>query len=191
NVAADAGVKGARSQFPVLRLPPLREVAGLVARAGSGLAGTTPVAWEELGIRLAARTVRLAGGLAPDQQPIPAGATARVTRAIRTIERHPDARLTIAALARQAGVGPFHFLRIFQLLTGVTPHQFILRMRLREAAIRLALEPVKILDLAFDCGFGDVSNFNHAFLAEFGVSPRAYRRRAAGESGDSPKTATR
>ncbi|MGE5321634.1 MAG: helix-turn-helix domain-containing protein [Actinomycetota bacterium] len=33
-----------------------------------------------------------------------------------------------------------------------------------------------MVDIALDCGFGDISNFNHAFHAEFGVSPRSYRR---------------
>ena len=41
--------------------------------------------------------------------------------------------------------------------------------------MRLAEEPARILDIALDCGFGDVSNFNRAFRAEFGVTPRAYR----------------
>ena len=50
---------------------------------------------------------------------------------------------------------------------------------LDEAARRLAAEPHKILEIALDCGFGDVSNFNRAFRAEFGASPRAYRRQAA------------
>lgn len=47
--------------------------------------------------------------------------------------------------------------------------------RLREAAMRIALEPGRILDIALDSGFGDVSNFNRAFRSEFGMSPRAYR----------------
>jgi AraC-like DNA-binding protein len=51
-------------------------------------------------------------------------------------------------------------------------------MRLRRAAVRIASERAKILDIALDCGFGDVSNFNRAFRAEFGVSPRIYRRSA-------------
>jgi len=50
------------------------------------------------------------------------------------------------------------------------------RARLRKAALRLAAEPAKVIDIAFDSGFGDVSNFNRSFRAEFGVSPRAYRR---------------
>jgi methylphosphotriester-DNA--protein-cysteine methyltransferase len=62
-------------------------------------------------------------------------------------------------------------------LTSTTPHQYLLRLRLRRAAIRLKREPTRILDIALDCGFGDVSNFNHAFRAEFGVSPRVYRSR--------------
>jgi methylphosphotriester-DNA--protein-cysteine methyltransferase len=61
---------------------------------------------------------------------------------------------------------------------GVPPHQYILRLRLRHAATRLAVEPGNVLDISFDTGFGDVSNFNRAFRAEFGVSPRLYRRGA-------------
>jgi len=57
----------------------------------------------------------------------------------------------------------------------VTPHQYVLRARLREAAMRLAVEHARVIDIALDCGFGDVSNFNRAFRAEFGVSPRVYR----------------
>jgi AraC-like DNA-binding protein len=55
-----------------------------------------------------------------------------------------------------------------------------MRARLREAAMRLVDEPAKILDIALDCGFGDVSNFNRAFRTEFGVSPRAYRAQSKG-----------
>ena len=54
-------------------------------------------------------------------------------------------------------------------------HVDAMRARLREAAIRLAGRPGKVVDVALDCGFGDVSNFNRAFRAEFGVSPTRYR----------------
>ena len=73
----------------------------------------------------------------------------------------------------------FHFLRTFRQVTGVTPHQCLLRTRLREAAISLATQPDKVLEIALASGFDDLSNFNHAFRAEFGVSPRAYRRAPA------------
>jgi AraC-like DNA-binding protein len=61
-------------------------------------------------------------------------------------------------------------------VTGITPHQYVRRARLREAGMRLVAEPGKVLDLALDSGFGDVSNFNRAFRAEFGMSPIAFRR---------------
>jgi AraC-like DNA-binding protein len=69
-------------------------------------------------------------------------------------------------------------LRTFESVTGVTPHQYILRTRLRDAAIRVATGQDKILDVAFDSGFGDVSNFNRAFRGEFGVNPLSYRHTA-------------
>jgi len=132
--------------------------------------------WEELSVQLAAQTVQLMHGLEPSAGNVPPSTLARVSRAVRAIERNPHARLTLASLAREAGLSPYHFLRTFEHLTGLTPHQFILRARLREAAIRLVNGRAKILDVALDCGFGDVSNFNRAFSGEFGVSPRAYRR---------------
>jgi AraC-like DNA-binding protein len=131
--------------------------------------------WEELGVRLAARAVQLAGGF-PGPPAAPPGALARVTHTIRMIERDRGASHTLASLAREARLSPYHFLRTFERLTGTTPHQYVLRVRLAAAAMRLAAEPGKIVDIALDCGFGDVSNFNRAFRAEFGVSPRAYRR---------------
>ncbi len=103
-------------------------------------------------------------------------ATARVTRAVRRIERDPGDGLSPSELAREARLSPYHFLRTFWRLTGVTPHQYVLRMRLREAAVRLAAGPGRVADVAFDSGFGDVLNFNHAFRAEFGVSPHACRQ---------------
>jgi AraC family transcriptional regulator len=58
----------------------------------------------------------------------------------------------------------------------VTPHQYLLRLRLQRAAFRLRIEPAKVVDIALESGFGDVSNFNRSFRAEFGVTPRIWRK---------------
>jgi AraC family transcriptional regulator len=179
-LAFDAQTRSEHSDFRVLRLPPLRALSPLVARASAALAEPDAVPWEELSLEVAARTVQLASGVSHPVSDAPPSTVARVTRAVRMIERNPHAKLTLASLARQAGLSPYHFLRTFQQLTGLTPHQYILRARLREAAMRLVAEPEKVLDIALDCGFGDVSNFNRAFRSEFGVSPRAFRRKANG-----------
>lgn len=149
----------------------VREVSGFVARVCRGMAGLSEMNWEELAVQLGARALELANdGKQPDED-VAASTLARVTRSVRAIERAEGA-LSLAVMARVAGLSPYHFLRTFERLTGVTPHRYVRRMRLREAAVRLAREKAKVLDIAFDCGFGDVSNFNRAFLEEYGMSPR-------------------
>jgi AraC family transcriptional regulator len=179
-LAVDVGEHNPRRFFQVFRLPPLRELSPVVARACTGLVGGGAVSWrqmvwEELSLQLAAQALHLANGGTPNWGGAPPSTVARVTRAIRRIERHPESGVSVEALAREAKLSPYHFLRTFQTLTGVTPHQYVLRMRLREAAVRLAAEPGQVLEIAMDCGFGDVSNFNRNFRTEFGVSPRVYR----------------
>jgi AraC family transcriptional regulator len=174
-IASDAGVKKSDRGFRLLRLPPLRELSSLIARARAGLEYSADTPWEELSVELAAATVRAERGISSHTENAPPSAIARVTRSVRAIERSPDGALGLGALAREARLSPYHFLRTFERVTGVTPHQYVMRARLREAAIRLVAEPAKVLDLALDCGFPDVSNFNHAFRREFGVSPTDYR----------------
>ena len=175
-LAVDAGARGSNVRFSVPRLPPLRQLSPLVARAGAGLVGADDIPWEEFALSLAAGTIKLAAGAPSSQTGLPLNAEARVTRAVRTIDRHPDAALRLGQLARQAGLSPYYFLRTFKWLTGITPHQYVLRTRLRAAASRLTTGTEPVLDIALDCGFGDVSNFNRAFRHEFGVSPRVFRQ---------------
>jgi len=174
-LAVDAAVVRGRPNFSVLRLPALQPLSGIVARASAGLIGARDSYWEELSMQLAAETMELTNGQSPKGVNPTPSTVARVTRAVRMIERKTDMELSLRDLAREAGLSPYHFLRTFQQVTGVTPHQYIRRMRLREAAARLAAHKDKILDIALDSGFGDVSNFNRAFRAEFGVPPRTYR----------------
>jgi AraC-like DNA-binding protein len=119
------------------------------------------------------------GDLEPRKPRGEPAALQRVTDVVRLMEREPDGQqaLTLRALADAAGLSPYHFLRTFSAITGTTPHQFILRARLRRAAVRLRVEDTRILDIALDSGFDDLSNFNRAFRAEFGASPRGYRQR--------------
>ena len=175
-LASDAGARGGGVRFRTSALPPLRPLSSLVARAEAGVADVADVPWEECALALAERAVTLAAGLSPGRTGLPLNAEARVSRAVRTIDRHSHAALPLAQLARQAGLSPYHFLRTFKSVTGVTPHQYVLRARLRDAAWRLASGSDRILDIALDTGFGDVSHFTRAFRAEFDVSPRGFRR---------------
>ena len=132
----------------MLRLPPLRELSSLIARARAGLEYSADTPWEELSVELAAATVRAERGISSRGENAPPSAIARVTRSVRAIERRPDGALGLGSLAREAGLSPYHFLRPFERLTGITPHQYVRRARLRDAASRLAAEREKVLDIA-------------------------------------------
>ena len=176
-IAADAGVRRGERRFGRAYLPPLRALSPFATRAAAAIAVPLDVSWEELSIEMAGAAVLLTAGASPSRTAAPAAAVARVTRTVRRIEREPGARWTLAQLAADARQSPFHYLRTFQQFVGVTPHQFILRARLRAAAVQLLADDAKVIEVALGAGFGDVSNFNAAFRSEFGVSPRAYRAR--------------
>jgi AraC family transcriptional regulator len=155
-----------------------RVCAGIPAVDGPVLRpirSTDNAEWEEIGVELARRTLELAHDVTPTAATSPA-AEARITRIVRMIEAHPEEEYKLSALAREAGLTPFHLIRLFQHLTGLTPHQYVRRARLRWAATRLAVDLSRVLDIALDSGFADISNFNHAFRAEFNMNPTAHRR---------------
>ena len=66
-------------------------------------------------------------------------------------------------------------------MLGVTPHQYLVRSRLRHAARLLADEDSPITDIAYDVGFGDLSNFVRTFHRAAGVSPRRFREASRGD----------
>jgi AraC family transcriptional regulator len=166
---------GQRIRFKVPRLPPIRALAPLVAKASTILAGDDPIVCEEFSAQVAARAIEVAQGVNPSQACSPPSSWARVARVVRMIENEEDIPQDLNSLALVAGWSPYHFLRTFEEVTGATPHQYLIRVRLRRAAIFLRSEPTRISDIALRCGFGDISNFNRTFRAEFGVTPRTYR----------------
>jgi AraC family transcriptional regulator len=174
-LASDLG-GDCRQPLGVPRLPPLRALAPVVAASAANITGSADLPWEDLGVELAASAIASTRGVTPSYR-APLNAEARVTRIVRSVDRSPEAQWTLNRMARDAGLSPYHFLRTFERLTGATPHQYILRARLREAALRLVSRGDRVLDIALECGFGDLSNFNRSFRAEFGLSPRAYRVR--------------
>ena len=172
-LAEDAGA--ARTRFQVARLPPIRALSPLVSKASVLLAGAASEAYEELSIQVAAQAIQIARGVTPGGAGADASSLSRVTRVVRMIDNDSDTPHDLNSLAKIARLSRYHFLRTFAALTGTSPHQYLLRVRLRRAAFRLRTERTRILDIALGCGFGDVSNFNRTFRAEFGLSPRAYR----------------
>ncbi len=169
SLARDAG--GSRATLRNDRIPPLRALAPITARIAN--AADRHAEFEEIGLELAATVIRIDSDCdGSNPTPRDHGGIADV---IRHLEAHIDQPHTLADLARIAELSRYHFLRTFKRVTGVTPHQWVLRARLREAAGRLASSREPITAIALDVGFDDLSNFIRSFRAEFGISPHRYR----------------
>ena len=170
---------GVTSAFPVHRIPPIPPMASWIARIACALHDPAQSAFEELAhgfavavLEVVGRDGRNASTSASDER--------RISAALRFIEANLSESLPLDRLAALAKMSEFHFIRVFRNVTGVTPHQYILRARLRQAATRLKTQSQPVLDIALDTGFQDLSHFNHAFRAEFGHSPRTSRRQSSG-----------
>jgi len=99
----------------------------------------------------------------------------KIAQALRHVEAHHGEDCSLRVLADDAGMSIFRFLRLFKRMTSQTPRQYLMATRLRAAATRLLETPDKVLDIAFDVGFGDISHFNQSFAAAFGASPTQFR----------------
>jgi AraC family transcriptional regulator len=107
----------------------------------------------------------------------PTPSTDRLTAMVDWIEAHLDAPLTLAAIADQAGLSPYHFSRVFSARMGRSVMAHVRARRLIRAARRMVDDPdQKLVDLAFDCGFESQEAFTRAFVRIFGVSPGRFRK---------------
>ena len=163
-------------------LPPMPELMVLAELADAAAARRSEIAADEAGLLMAARFVQVAGGIADKKPAInPARDRRRAVEAALWLEQHAHQPVDLDAVSQQAGLSPFHFLRLFARVLGVTPHQYLVRCRLRHAA-RLLADPTRsVTDVALDVGFQDLSNFVRTFRRAAGVSPRAFRKCAKGE----------
>jgi AraC family transcriptional regulator len=162
-------------------LPPLSELVVLGELAQATVDGGSDLGPDELGMLLAARFVDVVSGRRRASPAPSARDRRRAVQAALWLDAHSNELVDLDGAAQEAGLSPFHFLRVFSNVLGVTPHQFLVRARIRRAARLLAREGRPITDVAFDVGFGDLSNFVRSFHRAAGVSPRAFRRAAKGD----------
>lgn len=168
-----------RFRFPSGMLPATRGLALPIVESSTRVRSGSPLAMEEWVIRLAEAIVAtLAGGSQAQARPSPREQQ-RMSDVIRHVEENYEQKLDLSELAGVARMSRYHFLRTFRHTLGVTPHQFILDLRLRRVAVALCTTNAPISTLAFDAGFGDLSTFNARFRKLFGMSPGAFRRAGA------------
>ncbi|MBM3572021.1 MAG: helix-turn-helix transcriptional regulator, partial [Alphaproteobacteria bacterium] len=101
----------------------------------------------------------------------------RISAVLRHIEGNADETLSLDTLVGMAAMSKYHFMRRFQRVVGATPHQHLLNIRIRRAAMRLTTTAAPVSSIAFEAGFGDLSTFNRRFRQIFGASPTVFRQR--------------
>jgi AraC family transcriptional regulator len=165
-----------RFRFSAPMLPATAGLLPLLARIEARTAFAEPLDIDET----AAHLIEAVLGFMSDHPPKPVRVSPRdgrrIGEALRYIELNVADALDLDTLAGVAIMSKYHFLRTFRHVVGMTPYQFLLAMRMRRTAVRLATSTAPVSAIALEAGFGDLSTFNARFRKTFGVSPTAFRR---------------
>jgi AraC-like DNA-binding protein len=161
--------------------PPLPELMVFGELAQAAADGRSDAGLDEIGQYFASRFVAVVSGRAPKPVVVTARDRRRAVETALWIDAHSSQEIDLEQAARQADISLFHFLRLFGSVLGVTPHQYLVRSRLRHAARLLADEDRPVTDVAYDVGFGDLSNFVRTFHRAAGVSPLKFRQASRGD----------
>ncbi|UQA60448.1 helix-turn-helix transcriptional regulator [Polyangium aurulentum] len=162
-------------------VPPLPELMVLGELAQAAAEGRSDVGLDEVGMLFAARFVEVSSGRRHALAEVRALDRRRAVEAALWMDARSHEPIHLEDAASEVGLSAFHFLRLFARVLGVTPHQYLVRSRLRRAARLLTDEARSITDIAFEAGFGDLSNFIRTFHRAAGISPRGFRKAARGD----------
>ncbi|MGX4774503.1 helix-turn-helix transcriptional regulator [Bradyrhizobium guangdongense] len=171
---------GRRETWQVGATPPLPALMVLGELAQAAADGNSDLGLDEVGQLLAARFVEIVSGTPRKKMTTTARDRRRAVEAALWIDDNSHAEVDLEQIARLAGLSSFHFLRLFSNVLGVTPHQYLVRSRLRHAARLLTEDDIAVTDIAYDVGFGDLSNFVRTFHRAAGVSPTRFRQASKG-----------
>ena len=100
---------------------------------------------------------------------------ASVERAILHMRQHIDEPLDLDGIARIAAVSKFHFVRVFDQVTGITPHYFLACLRMQRAKEILLKSDTSITDVCLAVGYASLGTFSRTFSELVGVSPQEFR----------------
>jgi AraC-like DNA-binding protein len=172
---------GRAEAWRVGSVPPLSELMVLGELAQAAADQRSDVGLDEAAMLFTARFMELVQKRRPAKRRAHPADRRRAVETALWIDDNSREPIDLKQAAKQARLSPFHFLRLFAAVLGVTPHQYLVRSRLRRAARMLADDMRSISDVAYESGFGDLSNFVRSFHRAAGVSPREFRQAATAE----------
>ena len=107
----------------------------------------------------------------------------RSKRACERLESDLGGKLSLQQIAAEFGLSVSHFSRAFRVSTGLPPHQWLLRQRVKTAKQLMTVRDLPLSEIAISAGFANQSHFTRVFSAMVGVSPGAWRRETQGVAG--------
>lgn len=147
----------------------------LVHHAAFGMDDAPPLYRETMRLALAAHVGRLLGWQ---------GANAshgvnfdrRLRRAEAYIHEHLGEEICLERLARESSMSRYHFVRTFKANFGLSPYQYVIRERMKRAALLLRATRQPLADVAYDVGYHDLSRFARHFRRHTGTTPLLFRQ---------------
>jgi AraC family transcriptional regulator len=124
---------------------------------------------------ISAHIVTRYGSAGRRQSRLPKLSTVRIKWLDDYIESRIGHSITLADLARQSGLSPYYFTRVFKDATGLPPYQYVLHKRIEFARLCLRQDRLSVDGIAAACGFNDLAQFSKQFKKICGVPPSAFR----------------
>jgi AraC family transcriptional regulator len=132
-------------------------------------------------LALTAHVAQTYGGLTPAAKPSRSGlAPWQVKRACERLDSDLGGTLSLQQVAAEFDLSVSHFSRAFRISTGLPPHQWLLRQRVKAAKQLMTVRGLPLAEIAVSAGFANQSHLTKVFSALVGVSPAAWRREALG-----------
>ncbi|MET4513707.1 AraC-like DNA-binding protein [Bradyrhizobium sp. I1.7.5] len=101
-------------------------------------------------------------------------------RACDRLDSDLSGKVALEQIATELGLSVSHFSRAFRISTGLPPHQWLLRQRVKAATQLMTVRNLPLSEIAISAGFANQSHFTRVFTQMVGVSPGAWRRETHG-----------
>ncbi|HWR45852.1 AraC family transcriptional regulator [Sporomusa sp.] len=99
-----------------------------------------------------------------------------VHKAIDYMQAYYDIPISLDDMCRLLHITPYHFIRLFKEKTGLTPHAFLLKIRMENAKKMLERRECTVAEAAYACGFSTIPHFSAAFKQQTGTAPSEYKK---------------
>ena len=159
----------------------IRHIGGSLLQALSRPAEINQLFIDHMMLAFTTHAAQTYGGMQSRAQPARGGlAPWQTRRACERLDSDLGGKLLLQQVAAEFDLSVSHFSRAFRISTGLPPHQWLLRQRVKAAKQLMTVRGLALSEIAISAGFANQSHLTRVFSALVGVSPAAWRREAQG-----------